>query len=118
MPTWTWTPLVVEKIWTGVPSCEVVAPTPPSEPSDADFNRLLGNHDDPAARLPDALKDALDRAMKEMNGSGIWRSPKDRGVGANPYEYLHDVYNRIMAHPANRLHELLPAAWMRARTNR
>lgn len=39
-------------------------------------------------------------------------------VGANPYEYLHDVYNRIMSHPANRLHELLPAAWMRDRANR
>jgi transposase len=41
-----------------------------------------------------------------------------KAVGANPYEYLHDVYNRIMAHPANRLHELLPAEWMRARANR
>ncbi|MBK7081403.1 MAG: hypothetical protein IPH55_11825 [Betaproteobacteria bacterium] len=55
---------------------------------DADFNRLLGNHDDPAGELPDALKEALDRAMKEMNGSGIWRAPKERGIGANPYEAL------------------------------
>jgi transposase len=38
-----------------------------------------------------------------------------KAVGANPYEYLHDIYNRIMAHPVNRLHELLPAAWKRAR---
>jgi transposase len=38
-----------------------------------------------------------------------------KAVGANPYEYLHDIYNRIMAHPVNRLHELLPAAWLRAR---
>lgn len=38
-----------------------------------------------------------------------------KAVGANSYEYLHDIYNRIMAHPANRLHELLPAAWLRAR---
>ncbi len=63
---------------------------------DADFNRLLGNHDDPSARLPDALKDALDRSMKEMNGSGIWRSPKDRGVGANPYEALVSSRNEPM----------------------
>jgi transposase len=41
-----------------------------------------------------------------------------KAVGANPYDYLHDVYNRIMAHPANRLHELLPAAWLRYRANR
>lgn len=41
-----------------------------------------------------------------------------KAVGANPYDYLHDIYNRIMGHPANRLHELLPAAWLRARKNR
>jgi len=40
-----------------------------------------------------------------------------KAVGANSYEYLHDVYNRIMGHPVNRLHELLPAAWMHARAN-
>lgn len=36
-----------------------------------------------------------------------------KAVGANPYEYIHDIYNRIMAHPVNRLHELLPAEWKR-----
>ena len=41
-----------------------------------------------------------------------------KSVGANPYEYLHDIYDRIMSHPVNRLHELLPAAWLRARQNR
>jgi transposase len=41
-----------------------------------------------------------------------------KAVGADPYAYLHDVYDRIMGHPANRLHELLPAAWLRARANR
>ena len=41
-----------------------------------------------------------------------------KAVGANPYEYLHDIYDRIMGHPVNRLHELLPAAWLHARTNR
>ena len=41
-----------------------------------------------------------------------------KAVGANSYEYLHDIYNRIMSHPVNRLHELLPAAWMRARHTR
>ena len=38
-----------------------------------------------------------------------------KAVGANPYEYILDIYNRIMAHPANRVHELLPAAWLSAR---
>ncbi len=41
-----------------------------------------------------------------------------KAVGANSYEYLHDIYNRIMSHPVNRLHELLPAEWMRTRSNR
>ncbi len=41
-----------------------------------------------------------------------------KAVGANPYDYLHDIYNRIMSHPLNRLHELLPAAWLCARANR
>lgn len=41
-----------------------------------------------------------------------------KAVGINPYEYLHDIYNRIMSHPVSRLHELLPAAWKAARENR
>ncbi|MEK7752352.1 MAG: IS66 family transposase [Acidobacteriota bacterium] len=41
-----------------------------------------------------------------------------KAVGANPYDYLHDIYNRIMGHPVNRLQELLPAAWLHARANR
>jgi len=40
-----------------------------------------------------------------------------KAVGVNPYQYIHDIYNRIMAHPANRIHELLPAAWMRSRAS-
>jgi transposase len=41
-----------------------------------------------------------------------------KAVGANSYEYLHDVYNRIMSHPVSRLHELLPAAWLESRRSR
>ncbi len=41
-----------------------------------------------------------------------------KAVGANPYTYLHDIYDRIMGHPVNRLHELLPAAWLSARQSR
>ena len=48
---------------------------------------LLGNHDD-GAPLPDALLDALNRSLREMNGHGIWRNPRERGVGAHPYEAL------------------------------
>lgn len=49
---------------------------------------LLGNHEDLGQPLPEALEEALNESMKEMNGAGIWREPKSRGVGANPYEAL------------------------------
>ena len=56
------------------------------QPGEDGFERLLGSHDDIDDRLPDALKDALDQALKTMNGHGIWRSPKSRGVGASAFE--------------------------------
>ena len=48
---------------------------------------LIGGHDYPefAGELPEVLEKALDRTLKSMNGSGIWRSPKGRGVGATAY---------------------------------
>ena len=57
---------------------------------------LLGDHDALDRPLPQELQDALDRALKQMNGSGIWRSPKERGVGANPYEALFAAQNEPM----------------------
>lgn len=49
---------------------------------------LLGDHNGFGRLLDPRLADALRRAMSEMNGQGIWRSPKARGVGANPYDAL------------------------------
>ncbi len=48
---------------------------------------LIGGHDHTefAGELPEVLQEALDQALKSMNGDGIWRSPKERGVGANAY---------------------------------
>ena len=66
------------------------------EPLGVPVYSIPGNHDDPAARLPDALTDALERAMREMNSSGIWRSPKSRGVGANPCEAIVSSRNEPM----------------------
>jgi transposase len=34
-----------------------------------------------------------------------------RGMGINPREYLEDVMRRLMGHPANKIHELLPDQW-------
>jgi hypothetical protein len=52
---------------------------------------LLGDHDNLAegtretATPTGALEGALDTALKAMNGSGIFRSPNGRGVGARAY---------------------------------
>ena len=47
---------------------------------------LIGDHDGLGSDIPGELADALSGAMKEMNGDGIWRNPKERGIGAHPYE--------------------------------
>jgi len=48
---------------------------------------LLGNHDDlTAASTANVLANALDTALKSMNGSGIFRSPGSRGLGAAGYK--------------------------------
>ncbi len=38
-----------------------------------------------------------------------------KALDINCYDYLRDVYKRIMSHPVNRLHELLPDEWKAAR---
>jgi transposase len=38
-----------------------------------------------------------------------------RGLGVNPREYLEDVFQRLMAHNAQKLEELLPDRWLQAR---
>lgn len=53
---------------------------------------LLGDHRS-WRNLPDVLRQALERALREMNGQGIWRSPWQAGAGANPYEPLLQAAN-------------------------
>ncbi len=38
-----------------------------------------------------------------------------RAIGVNPREYLEDVMRRLMAHNSQKLHELLPDQWLKAR---
>lgn len=38
-----------------------------------------------------------------------------RAIGANPRAYLEDVMRRLMAHNSQKLHELLPDQWLKAR---
>ncbi len=58
---------------------------------------LIGGHDKwDGKKLSDEVYKALERALSEMNGEGIWRSPKGRGIGANPYEALFTQKNEKM----------------------
>lgn len=57
--------------------------------------RLIGGHgtgqsfpDGDHETLPEALREALGRSLSNMNGSGIWRSPKSRGIGAHAYQHV------------------------------
>ena len=67
-----------------------------------DISNLLGDHEEIDATLSDELQDALQGAMKEMNGSGIWRAPKSHGIGANPYEALFTEKNEPMSRWRNK----------------
>jgi predicted metal-dependent peptidase len=51
------------------------------DPGELSVGHLLGNHDDLGQELQGELAQAVDSALKQMNGHGIWRSPRDRGVG-------------------------------------
>jgi hypothetical protein len=46
-----------------------------------DVSDLLGNHEDLGKEAEGELAKALEGALKQMNGHGIWRSPRDRGIG-------------------------------------
>ena len=51
------------------------------ESGSLDISDLLGNHADLGQEAEGELAEALDSALKQMNGHGIWRSPRDRGIG-------------------------------------
>ena len=42
---------------------------------------LLGNHADLGQEIDGELAKAVQSALKQMNGHGVWRSPGERGVG-------------------------------------
>jgi len=57
---------------------------------------FLGDHENLGKPFPKELQDALEVTLRQMNGSGIWRSPKGRGIGKNPYEALFVEQNEPM----------------------
>ena len=38
-----------------------------------------------------------------------------RAMGLKPQEYLEDIFSRLLDHPGDRLEELLPDQWKKAR---
>ena len=48
---------------------------------DTAIGDLLGNHEGLGQELHGVLAEAVESALKQMNGHGVWRSPRDRGVG-------------------------------------
>jgi len=42
---------------------------------------LLGNHEDLGSDVEGEMGQAMEDAIKQMNGHGIWRSPGERGIG-------------------------------------
>ena len=44
------------------------------------IEKLLGGHGDQPVEVPDELAEALRKAMRSMNGHGIWRSPRGTGT--------------------------------------
>lgn len=61
------------------------------DPGEASIGDLLGNHDELGQELQGELARALDSALKQMNGHGIWRSPRERGVGGPMVDALFPV---------------------------
>lgn len=58
------------------------------EEGSLDVSDLLGNHEDLGKEMEGELAKALDSAVKQMNGKGVWRSPGSRGIGGSPIETL------------------------------
>lgn len=59
--------------------------------------RLLGDHRDLGGIPAGPLRDALEKALAQMNGAGIWRSPRSRGAGASPYQALVSARDERLA---------------------
>ena len=66
------------------------------EKGSLDISDLLGNHADLGQEAEGELAKALDSALKQMNGHGIWRSPHDRGIGGPLADTLFAADNTPM----------------------
>jgi len=53
-----------------------------------DVSDLIGNHDELGKEVDGVLSEALDSALKQMNGSGIWRSGRNPNIGGSLVDTL------------------------------
>jgi len=60
--------------------------------------RLLGGHDELGRPVEGPLADALESALAQFNGSGIWRSPRGAAAGAAAYEALVKGADTLLRH--------------------
>ncbi len=58
---------------------------------------LIGGHIAHGETIEGPLAEALARALRQMNGSGIWRAPGSRGVGSLPFEALLSAQDTALA---------------------
>ena len=61
-----------------------------------DISDLLGNHADLGQEAEGELAKALESALEQMNGHGIWRSPRERGIGGRLADTLFAAKNMPM----------------------
>lgn len=64
---------------------------------DSDVQLFLGNHQDIGEPLTGPIIDALNDSLRAMNGSGTWRYPRQRGVGAHSCEALFTAKDAVIA---------------------
>ncbi|MBV6475216.1 MAG: hypothetical protein MOGDAGHF_00733 [Rhodocyclaceae bacterium] len=58
---------------------------------------LIGGHGALGEAIVGPLAEALARALRQMNGSGIWRAPGSRGVGSLPFAALFAAQDTALA---------------------
>jgi hypothetical protein len=66
------------------------------ESGSLDISDLIGNHADLGQEAEGVLAEALDSALQQMNGHGIWRSARDRGIGGPLADALFAAKNAPM----------------------
>ncbi len=101
---------------------DVVSKTLPGLASVQAMHHAKRSQQDPFPGLFAGVKGASKVVQTDDNSGRTAAAPNSlvatcKGLGADPFAYLRDVFNRISAHPNDRLDELLPDKWAAARAD-